>query len=245
MRRLLLLNILPFFLFASTFAQTCEVDPDPLKGQYSGDCKKGKAEGQGIATGIDSYAGNFRNGYPEGQGKYTWKNGNWYEGEWKKGVFEGKGTLSVADTSNPSGIQVLTGFWKKGKYLGVYEKPYVVHTLTNNISDVNVRKLNCTSNEIIIIIKNITGGASSLGYPVLPKATLADVQAIQGRFDQEVSDDVSSKVSNKYTFRGITYPFFAIFSFETTGTNAKLTTERVGIEFYEGCNWYVQVSIDH
>src|SRR5664279_1389178 len=98
MSRLLLSHIVSFFFLTHTFAQPCEVNIDSLKGQYSGDCKKGKAEGQGTATGIDSYTGSFKNGYPEGQGKYTWKNGNWYEGEWKKGLYEGQGTLSVADS---------------------------------------------------------------------------------------------------------------------------------------------------
>jgi hypothetical protein len=241
MRRLLLLQILPFFFLTHTFAQPCEVNVDSLKGLYSGDCKKGKAEGRGTATGIDSYTGSFRNGYPEGQGKYTWKNGNWYEGEWKKGLFEGQGTLSRADSSKSSGIRVLAGFWKKGTYLGAYEKPYVVHVLTNSISDVNIRKQNCTTGEVTFIIKSITGGASSLGNPNLPKPILVDIQAIQGRYDQEVRDESSSKVFNKYIFRGITYPFYAIFSFQV---NDKLTTERVGIEFSENCNWYVQVSID-
>ena len=70
-------------------------DADSLQGTYKGTCKNGLANGHGTAIGIDSYTGQFLNGYPEGNGKYTWKNGSWYDGAWKKGVDDGKGTLHL------------------------------------------------------------------------------------------------------------------------------------------------------
>ena len=78
---------------------------------------------------------------------------------------------------------------------------------------------------------------------LLPKSRLIDVQQVEGRFEQEVSDETSSTVSNKYIFRKITYPFYAIFSTETPG--AKRQVEKVGVEFFENCNWYVQIGIDN
>ena len=65
------------FCFSNIFSQPCSVNVDSLKGQYVGSCKKGKADGKGTATGVDSYIGNFKKGYPDGYGKYTWKNGIW------------------------------------------------------------------------------------------------------------------------------------------------------------------------
>lgn len=41
------------------------------------------ANGTGTATGTDSYTGQFKNGYPDGKGKYTWKNGE-YKGKFEK-----------------------------------------------------------------------------------------------------------------------------------------------------------------
>ena len=243
MKKQILLYILSFVYTTGLLSQTCSVSVDSLKGQYIGNCKKGKAEGIGTATGIDSYTGSFKNGYPNGQGKYTWKHGSWYEGAWKDGLFDGQGTYNKlnSDTAN---FNVLSGFWKKGKYIGRYEKPFTVLTLTNNISDVNVRKLNKTESEITINVKTITAGASSNSANHLPKATLVNIQLIEGRFEQQTSDETSSLVANKYILRKVTFPFSAIFTFETIG-QAKLPTERVELNFFEDCNCYVQVSIDN
>ena len=187
--------------------------------------------------------GNFKNGYPDGHGKYTWKNGSWYEGFWKNGLFEGQGTLNKVNNNKPDIAVVLSGFWKKGKYTGRYEKPYIVHSITNNISDINIRKLNSTTSEITITVKNITGGASSLSNPALPKSRLINIETIEGRFEQQITEETSSTVTNKYIFRKVTYPLYAILSFETIG--AKLQVEKVGVEIFENCDWYVQVSIDN
>lgn len=238
--------IMIFFalLFSTTHlsSQSCQVSVDSLKGQYEGDCKKGKAEGKGTAKGADTYTGHFKNGYPHGQGKYTWKNGSWYDGFWENGLFEGQGTLSKIN-NKPDSTILLTGFWEKGKFLGKHGKPYIVNLLTNNISDVNVRKLNSTKAEITVTVKNITGGASSFTTPVLPKTRLIDIQMVEGRFEQQATDETSSAITNKYIFRKVTFPFYAILSFETPGT--KLQVEKVRLEIFENCDWYVQVSIDN
>jgi hypothetical protein len=246
MKKLIASYLLSFICGGSALAQPCLVNVDSLKGQYTGDCKYGKADGQGIATGVDSYAGAFKNGYPEGQGRYTWKNGSFYEGTWKKGLFDGQGTLSRKKSIDPDTVVIFTGFWQKGNYLGRFEKPYLVHSTTANINDLNIRKINNSrTSEITIVVKNITGGASDVAYTHVPKSRLIDVQAVEGQFEQEIPDEASSLISNKYKFRGITYPFYAIFSFETTGTYGVLHVEKVGVEFFENCNWFVQVGIDN
>ena|ERR1043165_941939 len=84
-----------------SFSQSCKVYVDSLKGQYTGGCQHGKANGYGTAIGVDTYTGNFKDGYPEGEGKYTWKNGTWYDGNWKRGLFEGNGTFNKIDEAHP------------------------------------------------------------------------------------------------------------------------------------------------
>lgn len=224
-------------------AQTCIVNVDSLKGQYSGDCSKGKADGNGIATGVDSYKGHFKNGLPDGEGKYSWKNGNSYTGSWKNGLYDGEGTLFKAKIDSPERVTVIKGFWKKGKYLGRYEKLYIVTTITNNINEINIRKINDVSPTIIISVKSVTGGASDVTSSTLPKCRLTDIQFMEGRFEQQLNDETSSPVTNKYSFRQVTFPFYAIFSFQTTGS--KLQTERVGIEILESGNWNVQISVEN
>ena len=40
---------------------------------------------------IDFHQGQYSNDKKEGQGKYSWSNGDWYEGEWKTGLRHGQG----------------------------------------------------------------------------------------------------------------------------------------------------------
>lgn len=241
-------------------AQPCAVNIDSLKGRYTGDCKKGVANGMGTATGVDSYTGHFKNGYPEGEGKYTWRNGSWYDGGWKNGLFNGNGTLSKVDDNKPDSATLITGFWEEGKYISNYQKAYTIYGLTNGISDAVLRKAKKTKNlipEITITVKSITGGGSSLGTAGVPapnggsgkgallaKPRLKDVQVIQGLFQQLVNNETST-VSNKYILRHVVFPFIAILSFETDGINSPMPIERVRVELTERGDWYVNVSIDN
>ena len=67
----------------------CKVILPRLSGTYKGECKNGFAHGNGLAQGIDRYEGEFRKGMPEGRGVYRWSDGTFYDGSWKKGLREG------------------------------------------------------------------------------------------------------------------------------------------------------------
>ncbi len=245
MRALFSLAILFFFLQHTLTAQTtCIVNIDSLKGEYNGDCKKGKADGKGTATGINSYTGDFKNGYPDGQGKYTWKNGSWYEGSWKNGLFEGQGTLNAQTGNNPDSSSVTTGFWKKGKYIGKYEKPYLIRALTNNINEATIRKADATELSFTITAKSISGSGVSLSNPTSSKPQLVDVQLVKGRFEQKETDENSSSVSTRYIFRNVTFPFYAIFSFEMTSASV-IPVQKVAIELNESGSYTIQVNINN
>ena len=233
------------FLVSVVLSQSCIVSIDSLKGQYTGGCKHGKADGFGTAIGTDTYTGNFKNGYPDGEGKYTWKNGTWYNGRWKGGLFEGNGTFNKVDLAHPDTSIFVTGFWQAGNYVGKYQKPYSVVSLTNGINEVSARKLRDTKAEITISVTSTTAGASSLNIPVLPKPKLVNIELFEGRFMQQ-ADNETSRITNRYTFRNVTFPFYAIFTFETTGTNPlSLAREKIKVEISESSSWYIQVKIDN
>lgn len=126
----------------------CKVLLEALSGSYEGECKKGLADGMGKAEGSDSYEGEFRKGLPEGKGSYTWSNGDVFVGTFKKGMKEGDGRL----TYNPERLadSVLTGFWKKDVYLGLYENPYKVLSKSGPVNRVVIRKLGNAPNDILI-----------------------------------------------------------------------------------------------
>jgi len=245
MKKSLLLLFIFFSSIPDLLSQSCSVGVDSLKGQYTGGCKNGKANGFGTATGVDSYTGNFRNGYPDGEGKYTWKNGTWYNGNWKAGLFDGNGTFNKVEANRPDSATLITGFWKDGKYVGKYQKPLSFSSLTSGINDISGRKLRDSKAEITIGVKSTTAGGASLYKNVLPKPKLVSVELIQGLYQQR-ADNESAALTNIYTFRNVTFPFQAILSFETTGTNPlPSAVEKIKVEITESGSWYIQVNIDN
>lgn len=105
-----------FFFTSPLVAQSgCKVLLPGLAGTYTGECRKGLADGEGEAIGTDSYRGSFRRGLPEGEGTYTWATGEVYRGQWKKGLREGHGTFTFRINERDS---VQAGFWKEDHYLG-------------------------------------------------------------------------------------------------------------------------------
>lgn len=121
-------SILFLFMFAMPFLlaaqENCKVLIPEISGQYIGKCKKGLAHGKGLAIGVDRYEGSFRKGYPEGKGTYTWSTGEEYTGEWKVGKRNGIGVYTF---SKNGGIVVQEGVWENDTYSGpVPEKPMVI-----------------------------------------------------------------------------------------------------------------------
>ncbi len=230
-----------FFLSLPLSAQDCKVLEDSLKGSYTGDCKKGLAHGQGTATGTDHYTGHFKNGYPEGEGKYTWKNGDRYEGALKKGKPEGYGTFSRKIHNGKEQSEILTGFFRNGEYKGQFEKPWVTDMMTNNFSSISVKKMNTLASEVTLVLKNTTAGGSTNNQPVLPKSEIKNIQLIQGNYTELVYD-TASQVTNRYIFRNIRFPFIAIFTFERARSVQQVALAK--IELNENGNWMIRVDVE-
>ncbi|MEM7656138.1 MAG: hypothetical protein AAF399_08420 [Bacteroidota bacterium] len=124
-------------------AADCEVLVESIQGTYEGDCKKGMAHGTGKAVGTDTYEGAFKKGSPNGEGTYTWANGDIYEGEFKRGVKEGQGLMTFA-----SGQPPLKGYWIDDEYIGTDKTPYKVINKTVSANRVSFRRLDSEPNQI-------------------------------------------------------------------------------------------------
>lgn len=84
--------------------QECKVLVKVISDSYSGDCKKGLAHGEGIAKGNGYiYEGEFKKGYPDGNGTLTMKDGSIFKGEWKDGDVYGYGELTKQDGEKTTG----------------------------------------------------------------------------------------------------------------------------------------------
>lgn len=206
---------------SNVYAQDCLVALESIKGTYEGDCDKGKASGKGKATGADIYEGEFKNGLPDGQGKYNWKNKNFYVGSMKKGLRDGKGEMHYILTSGYD--STVTGFWKKDKYLGLYEKPYEIKTVGSRISKVDCRLSEKGGEEIQFRISVVGGGPASLTQ-IVPTA---------GTYLKQNTQMMNSMSITR--IQQVVYPFRAIFTF-SNGDN-------IEILFNEKANYDVDVVV--
>ncbi len=101
----------------------CKVLLNSISDTYEGKCKKGFANGKGVAIGIDKYEGRFSKGYPNGKGIYTWASGAEYIGQWEFGKREGKGAYKFIYNGRDS---IMAGIWKDDVYMGPVPPPPTV-----------------------------------------------------------------------------------------------------------------------
>lgn len=141
----LLLVFSPLRLFSQ---DSCKVLKPEIAGAFKGKCKNGLAHGKGIATGTDSYEGQFSKGLPNGSGKYTWQNGSVYIGEWCDGERNGIGRY-IMKTAGGDSIQ--DGIWDKDVYLGPKPlNPYVSYK--TGIDRYAFHKNNTTKKRVLVDI---------------------------------------------------------------------------------------------
>jgi hypothetical protein len=141
MKSLILFTLCVTISFSASviFAQSeCKVLLPGISDFYTGSCKQGLANGQGEASGTDNYKGEFRKGFPDGTGTYTWLTGETYSGEWKKGLREGKGRYTFKYLGKDS---VITGIWREDKYIGERALATYVIEYRNNIGRVTCMKV--------------------------------------------------------------------------------------------------------
>jgi hypothetical protein len=215
---------------STLFAQDadCKVLVDSLKGTYTGECKKGLANGIGKAVGINTYDGEFKSGYPEGKGKYTWTNGNYYYGGWKKGLKDGKGELHHFEDGKES---LITGYWKKDNYRGEYENPYVITNVTTEVGRVQVTNMNEKENSIAVTVESLNTQSSPSSFQA--STVMTNFQVTRGQFISKSSNALTNKEIT--TFRGVIFPFRCSFYFGNS---------IVEIEFFDKGAWDVIVPIN-
>jgi len=215
------------------YTQNCEVDKESLKGSYTGDCKKNKAHGKGKAIGADTYEGEFKNGIPDGQGTYTWSNKNVFVGKYIKGLREGKGIMTIKREGGQD--SVIEGFWKKDAYIGKYEKPWIVHSKTGSVREVQVEYNSDPVQRIKIVITNTTGGAQTSSGFSMPRYTVDNVQVLKGHFERQTSLESHLK-STETTLMEVTFPI---------RLKLNIAREEVEIEFLEPGSYIVNISINN
>jgi hypothetical protein len=116
-----------------------------LQGSYSGDCKRGLADGEGTSKGKDKYTGEWKRGLPHGHGKYTWSTGETFEGEWSKGLKNGYGVYQFKIKNKDT---VIEGIWKNDIYQGKLKKAPEIKQ-QNNIDKYQIKNVNAFQNRVL------------------------------------------------------------------------------------------------
>jgi hypothetical protein len=164
MKRLFLIIILIAGINAYAQESNCRVLYPEISGTYSGDCKRGLAHGKGIAQGIDRYEGHFSKGNPNGIGTYIKADGTSYEGQWKRGVKEGKGKMVYKDS-------IVEGYWKNDKYIG--EKLIPPYSIKSSLSVArsSIKKTSGTMDEVRIRFLQAGGDNGGIsGLSIVPSS---------------------------------------------------------------------------
>ena len=218
-----------YFISSIAWAQDCVVDKESLKGTYTGDCKKGKAHGQGKAVGSDVYEGDFKSGVPDGMGTYTWSNGNAFTGKYVKGMREGRGRMTFKKAGGQDSL--VDGYWKKDVFIGKNEKPWLVHGKTGSVRDLDIEFTADPVRRIKIIITNTTGGVT--GNTINPRFRVDNTQVLKGSYERLTSLESHLK-STETSLMDVTFPF---------RVKLNIAREEVEIEFFEAGSYTVTIAI--
>jgi len=226
------LLIASFLFYTDTFSQNCKVEKEELKGSYTGDCKKGKANGKGKATGIDSYEGDFITGLPHGKGSYTWKNGDVYTGEFNKGMRDGEGKMIIKRPGNTDSL--IEGYWQNDKYTGLKEKPWRLIFKSKLVTETEVEYKDNHFNKITFVITNTSGGSKLVEGDEMPRLKVDEVIPQRGNFGRLFVNDIHAKKTESL-IEDINFPF---------RFRAIIGTEEVEMEFVRPGNYIVTLRIN-
>lgn len=203
-----------------------------LQGSYTGECKKGKAQGKGKAVGLDSYEGDFVSGLPHGRGTYRWANGDEYIGEFQKGLKEGEGKLLIKRPGQTDSL--VEGYWHYDRYTGKEEKPWRLIFKSRLIYDLQVEYKDSLMNRITFVIINTSGGASRVEGDEMPRIKVDELILVKGAYGRIFINDVHAKKTESVV-EEILYPI---------RFRAILGSEEMEMEFTRPGNYIVNLRIN-
>lgn len=201
--------------------EKCKVLLPSISGNYEGKCKNGVANGKGIAVGTDRYEGQFSKGFPQGEGLYTWSNGNTYSGEWFEGKRNGIGIYTIKLNGQDS---IQSGLWRNDSYLGPKPKNPVV-TYKTSVDRYNFKKNNSPLNRVLINIYQNGNYNKGISNFRMSSSSGQDLQISQSIGYDNVVFPVAIKLTYTTMSKLNTSPYIVIFEFE----------------IYEPGNWTVEL----
>jgi hypothetical protein len=146
-------------LYAQPDSSSCKVSVTLLKGQYKGDCKNGLADGKGEAIGANRYEGQFKLGKPNGKGTYHYSDSTFYTGNMQDGIREGKGEMHYQFAGRPD--SVIKGYWSADVYRGKNYKTYDFN-VADRFDRVDIEPSSASGNSITFETSSTTGSPNGV-----------------------------------------------------------------------------------
>ncbi|HCE55017.1 MAG TPA: hypothetical protein DER05_08450 [Lutibacter sp.] len=195
--------ILAFLLAGTIFISAqnvpCKVLKVGIEKEYSGKCKKGLANGKGIAKGRFFYDGDFKKGLPNGKGILKFSQNEYYVGEWKDGLQDGKGELHYKVNGVDS---IKVGIWEKGNYLG---KKAISPYLIKYTSGVDRYSLS----------KSSEGDGGKFNRVIIKFIQNGGVNTSVSNFMLQGDSGNRTNINNVEGFENITFPFLCKITYST------------------------------
>jgi len=215
------IGILLFTTSNLSAQKKCKVLIPEIDSIYKGKCKKGLAHGKGTAIGVDTYKGRFTKGLPNGKGTYTWANGDIYTGQWRDGMRNGEGQLSIKVMEKDS---ILDGLWENNQFLGPKPKPPKVTYITG-IDRYSFYKSGGTKHRILINLQQNGSRNTSINNLLIVS-----------------SKGVETNLGNLFGYEFIDFPVKIKLSYQTLNkTRSAYHKAILEFEITEPADWRLEI----
>lgn len=219
-------------LYSQDSSSTCKVLLETIKGEYSGECKKGLAHGKGESKGIFRYVGNFKQGLPNGKG-ILYSGDIFFDGSFLDGKKEGKGEMHYVQAGKADSI--IKGYWSGDEYRGGTYKTYQTDAVAK-FDRVEVSPTAESGNKITIEVSTTSMAAEDRISSPHVSITLTELMSVKLRSLLKLVNSFQSPLKSTWVFEITEFPI----TLRGTLSNG----QNFNLELYKSANWTFRIFIN-
>lgn len=219
-------------VYAQDTSRTCKVLMEAIKGEYTGECKKGLGHGKGESKGLLKYAGNFKYGLPNGKG-ILYAAAYFFDGNFLNGLKEGKGEMHYIRPGETDSI--IKGYWSGDEYRGKNYTTYVTDAVPK-FDRVEVSPTTESGNRITIEISTTSNNPNSGYSNPRVSASLTELMSVKLRSLLKLLNSFDTPLKSTWVFE--------ITEFPITLRGVLSNGQNFNLELYKSANWTFRIFIN-